>query len=225
MLTFGIFLAEIILLFIFSQLLTKSLSRFFLSITHSQHTTIQLLAFLFLPGVIIHELAHFIIANILFVQTGEIEFLPQIQGDSVKLGSVAIAKTDPLRRFLIGVAPLLFGTALLTVSFYYFSAFFPGFNWQSFLLGYISFEIGNTMFSSKKDMEGSLVLGIGLLFFLVAFWILGLRFSLESVVSFLEQPAIVAILQKGVIILAFPLIVNTIFLVLFKIFDKPRRLF
>lgn len=121
---------------------------------HSQAAAIHLLSFLFLPGVILHELSHLIIANVLFVPTGEVEFFPEIHGSEVKMGSVAIAKTDPFRRFLIGVAPVIGGLGILLLAFTYLHA--QIFSWQSAVLLYATFQVGNTMFSSNKDMEGAI---------------------------------------------------------------------
>jgi hypothetical protein len=144
-------------LFFLSHVLTESLSRFFSKVTHSHSISIQLLAMLFLPGVIIHELAHWLIASLLFVPTGEIEFFPQVYGNTVKLGSVQIAATDPFRRFFIGVAPLLFGVGILLGLFWFLSPSITVLSWKTIGFFYALFEIGNTMFSSKKDLEGSIV--------------------------------------------------------------------
>ena len=72
---------ELLVLFLSSRILTRTLSLFFYRVTKSQTTTVYLLSFLFLPGVIIHELAHLLSANLLFVRTGEVEFMPQIRGN------------------------------------------------------------------------------------------------------------------------------------------------
>lgn len=119
---------------------------------------VRLLAFIFLPGVIIHELSHYIAARLLGVHATNMEFFPQTIGDKVKLGSVTIQRTDILRRSVIGVAPVIIGLTVLFGSFWFFSRFaVPLFSWQALLLGYVIFEVGNTMFSSKKDVEGSAV--------------------------------------------------------------------
>lgn len=174
MIFIGLFLLELVILFFFARLVTSSLSQFFLRLTRSQNTTIQLLSLLFLPGVIIHELAHLLVAGLLFVPVGEIEFFPQIKdppaGGGVKLGSVAIGKTDPLRRAIIGVAPVFAGLAIMLGSLFYLSsaqfAFIP-FPWNIIFLVYVLFTIGNTMFSSRKDVEGlleALIVGAIILF-------------------------------------------------------------
>lgn len=148
-------------LFSLSRNITKLLSRLFLKMFHNHVVVIYLLSFLFLPGIVLHELSHLFVASVLFVQTGEVEFFPEIRGNEIKMGSVAVAKTDPFRRFLIGVAPLIGGLGILLLSSVYLSGDF--FSWQNALLFYIVFQIANTMFSSGKDMEGALGFGAGVL--------------------------------------------------------------
>src|ERR1035437_9168331 len=97
-------LVEIVILFLLSRAMSKNLSRFM---------SINLLSFLFLPGVIVHELSHLLVAAILLVPVGEVEFSPKKNGDGIKLGSVQIGKTDPIRRCLIGFAPIFMGIVLV----------------------------------------------------------------------------------------------------------------
>lgn len=174
------FLSELLALFFLSNILSKSLSRLFFRITKNKKLTVTLLAILFFPGVVVHELAHFVVANLLFVRTGEIEFLPVINGNEVKLGSVAIAKTDPIRRFLIGAAPIIVGIALIAGSFVFLEL--NGLNalWKQILFGYILFVIGNTMYSSKKDMEGAIELFATIALILLVGYFMGIRFSLTA---------------------------------------------
>ena len=143
-----------VLLFLLSRHITKTISHLLTRLFRSQSGAIYTLSFLFLPGVVLHELSHLFAANILFVPTGEVEFFPEIHGNSVKMGSVAVARTDPLRRFLIGVAPILggFGGMFLAAGYLQGGVFL----WKDVLLTYVLFQIGNTMFASKKDMEGAL---------------------------------------------------------------------
>jgi hypothetical protein len=149
------FVLELSLIFVLSRFVTRSLSFFFFRLVKKEHIAVVLLAILFFPGTLLHELSHFFIAVVLFVRVGSMEFIPKIHGDSVKLGSVSIAKTDPFRRSLIGLAPLYIGITVILSSIYYFSHF-PLAPWYLnilFVIG-IVFEIGNTMFSSKRDVEG-----------------------------------------------------------------------
>jgi len=68
---------------------------------------------LFFPGTVIHELAHLLAAGLLFVKTGSMEIIPKVMDDEIRLGSVQVAKTDPFRRTIIGVAPVLLGMAII----------------------------------------------------------------------------------------------------------------
>lgn len=167
-----IFIVEVGILFALSQLLTKSLSLWFYHLFRHQHIVIQLLSVLFLPGVVVHELSHLLTASILFVPTGEIEFLPEIRGNEVKMGSVSIAQTDPIRRFFIGVAPLVVGLSVLFLLFWYFIPHLTLISWQTLLLLYAVFEVSNTMFSSKKDMEGAIGLLAVIILLVILFYFL-----------------------------------------------------
>lgn len=208
----AIFLLELVLLFLFSRLLTRSLSSFFLRLTRSQNTTIQLLSFLFLPGIIIHELAHLLVAGLLFVPVGEIEFMPQIKEGGVKLGSVGIGKTDPIRRAIIGVAPVFAGLAVL---FGIFSFVFNSSNTFILLAGFYGlFAIGNTMFSSKKDIEGLLeVLIVGAIILLTLYFIgfgfpeaFANYFSSKELTEFFKKASLFMLVPLGIDVLVYGLV-------------------
>ena len=71
---------------------------------------------LLLPGILIHELSHWVTAKLLGVRTGKISFGPsRKQGHQMRLGSVTVARTDPFRASLIGVAPLISGSLAILV--------------------------------------------------------------------------------------------------------------
>lgn len=174
------FFIELAVLFFLSTLLTREISRVLYRITKNKKITVTLLAILFFPGVIIHELAHLIVANLLLVRTGEIEFLPVINGSEVKLGSVVIAKTDPIRRFFIGAAPIIVGIALIAGSFIFLELNELNALWKQILFVYILFVIGNTMYSSRKDMEGALELFGTIGVILLIGFLMGIRFPVPA---------------------------------------------
>lgn len=111
---------------------------------------------IFLPGTIIHELSHWIVAELLGVKTGEISIFPDFKSEESehRLGSVATIKTDPLRGFLIGVAPFVTGLAIL---FVLGRLLFLGFGlypwWQLALVIYGIMVTGNSMMISKADRQ------------------------------------------------------------------------
>lgn len=78
--------------------------------------------YLLAPGVILHELSHWLVAKLLFVPTRNLVlFRPQPsqnksgQAGPVTLGYVEIFKTDPLRQSFIGLAPLPAGILTLVL--------------------------------------------------------------------------------------------------------------
>lgn len=172
-----IFLGELLLLASLSSYSSGYFLRFFYSVTGSEKAAVILFSVLFFPGTFIHELAHWLMARILFVQASGMEFLPKMEGNTIKLGSVSITKTDPIRRLLIGVAPVIVGLIVLLGTLWniqiYFSYFaiYPWWIWLS--LGYVVFVIGSTMFSSRKDLEGSLGVIISTLILIVVFYLVG----------------------------------------------------
>jgi hypothetical protein len=79
-----------------------------------------------LPGVVVHELSHWLMAKVLGVRVSKLSLGPKRKGRSrrVSLGSVQVGKVDPLRASLIGLAPLLGGTATVL------------------LIGYLALDVG-----------------------------------------------------------------------------------
>lgn len=119
---------------------------------------------LFFPGVAIHELSHFLMASLLLVPTGEISLLP----DEKRMGSIEIAKTDPVRQSLVGLAPLMIGTIVLT-------AIFRSPYQENLLFLYLIFSVSNTMFTSQSDRRAwaGLFAWLAIIFMLVylfGFW-------------------------------------------------------
>lgn len=117
---------------------------------------ILLYSLLVLPGTIIHELSHWLMAEILQVKTGEIIILPELRGQSEsgseRLGSVATERSDPIRGFLIGLAPFITGMIILIVLARLLQVgwgVYPG--WQLTLLIYGIMVTGNSMLISKED--------------------------------------------------------------------------
>lgn len=67
-----------------------------------------------LPGVLLHEGSHWLIATVLGVRTGRFSVIPERMPDGMlRLGYVETEKTDFLREALIGVAPLLLGAVAI----------------------------------------------------------------------------------------------------------------
>lgn len=114
-----------------------------------------------------HEFSHWLMAKILFVPTGRMSLTPKFGENSVELGSVQIAKTDFVRRFFIGIAPLLTGISVLIFILFAINSYtFPV--WVYLLFAYICITVINTMSLSKSDLSGAwkilLILALALAF-------------------------------------------------------------
>lgn len=68
-----------------------------------------------LPGVVVHEISHLLMALLLRVKVRKFSLGPRRQGRGgrVSLGSIQVGKVDPVRGSLIGLAPLLGGAAVI----------------------------------------------------------------------------------------------------------------
>jgi hypothetical protein len=92
------------------RFLQHEIQAIFLLITRQPEISMALFSLLFLPGVLLHEVSHFIMARLLGVRTGRFSIIPKkLEGGRLQLGYVETAKTDFLRDALIGVAPLVTG--------------------------------------------------------------------------------------------------------------------
>lgn len=162
-------------------LLSRIIPSLLVSLLHlfvrSHKISIWLLSIIFLPGTLVHEMAHLLTAGVLLVPVGDISLLPEIKEEGVKLGHVEIQKTDPIRRVLIGFAPVFVGLGVLVGIIYFInSQFFQKGEypiWLILTVFYLVVVIGNTMFSSRKDLEGSLVVVVIFASILVTLYLLG----------------------------------------------------
>lgn len=190
-----ILIGELIVLWLLSRRLSQNLFTAVFLLTKSRPIAISFLSLLFFPGTVIHELAHLFTAEIFGVRTSGLTLVPEsIEQKNVRTGSVSIAQSDPIRRAIIGIAPIFVGLGLLGVLSY----FLPGV-WEQvrldianeilftsysiyvlMLMVYALFAVSNTMFSSPEDMEGFWpVVGVITLLFAAAY-IAGIRINLTE---------------------------------------------
>lgn len=192
--------------------------------------SVNLLFFIFLPGIIIHEFSHLLVAVMLFVPVGNMEFAPKRNGNTVKLGSVEIGRADPIRRSLIGLAPVLAGLTVVCTVVYFFSSNILFFQDKGFyfciafvlVLAYFLFAISNTMFSSSKDMEGTAEILITLLILFAGVNILGFHPSL-SILDKIFNKELVAVVQESTLFLLVPIIVDLLILGIIKFFTGSQN--
>lgn len=184
---------ELIILWLITRRLTQNLYISLFLLTKSRPIAIGIISFIFFPGTVIHELSHLFTAEILGVRTGGLTLAPEgLEESNVRTGSVMISKTDPIRRALIGIAPLFVGITALTMlssflpNLYIQTALdfqnnrvFSGISLYSLLFTlYSLFAISNSMFSSPEDMDGFPAVAIALSLIGVAAYFSGIAIGL-----------------------------------------------
>jgi hypothetical protein len=160
----AVFMGQIMLLYFLSQLIQVRLSLWLNSTLSSQRLVVWGMAIINLPGTLIHELAHLIVARLLLVRAYGLTLIPKAGHGHIVMGSVQVPRTDVLRSFIIGIAPVLVGLAAIFGLMWAMEAYnlWPSWTWR-ILAGIALFQIGNNMFSSSADMQDA-----GKLFILIA---------------------------------------------------------
>lgn len=155
---------------------------------------------LVLPGIIVHELSHWLMARVLGVRVRKLSIGPERKGRSqkVSLGSIQVGNVDPIRAALIGLAPLLGGSAVillignLLLGVGELTEALGGQGWDGIVAGlgqivrvtdfslwlYMIFAISNAMLPSESDMSTIrpvfIFLGILAVVLLVVGWVSGI---------------------------------------------------
>lgn len=129
--------------------------------------------FVFLPGIVLHELSHWVMAWLLRMHPRQLSLWPKVRGQRVEMGSLRVNSGGTVRDSLTGLAPLLVGTlVILLVSHRIFgaagllqawsdggfAAVWRGF-WRTFAVAnaglwiYAIFAVSNAMLPSAPDRQ------------------------------------------------------------------------
>lgn len=185
---------------------------------------------LFLPGVLLHELSHLLMAWILRVKTLRISFIPQsMPNGRLRMGYVETSSTDIFRDGFIGAAPLLSGGAFIAYTSYvrfglskswYLLIWENPANWlgsiQSvvfhpdfWLWFYLLFVVSSTMFPSESDRRAWLPL----LFILFAIVLLLLLAGAGEWLRLQFVTPILSVLNLQISLLGVSLLIHAIVLI------------
>lgn len=167
------FVATLLILAWLSRQLSLQLQMLFAYLTHNGDLTIVLLFLLLLPGIIVHEAAHWFTARLLGLKTGKFRVWPKKQGKYIGLGSVSVQRGNLWQETIVGMAPLIVGTILLALigehifQLFQFSIALSEQQWvngwrafrqalqapDGILWAYLLFAIANAMMPSASDRE------------------------------------------------------------------------
>ena len=181
------FILMLVPLILLQRLLHREIQAVFLIASRDPRITMGTFSIIFLPGVFLHELSHFLMAKVLRVPTGRFSILPRsLSNGRLQLGYVETARSDIVRDSLIGAAPLIVGTlfvAYVAIERFemrilwdvlrngQFNLFWMGMralpNVRDFYLWfYLVFAVSSTMMPSESDRHGwlELLISVGVLF-------------------------------------------------------------
>lgn len=167
-----------------------------LLLTRDPDLALIVYSLIFLPGIIVHEGSHWLMATILLVRAPKISFWPRRQPNGMlRLGYVETERVDFFRESLIGAAPLIAGCGAILVIGYRrlavgpiglaLAAGDPGAVFQA--LGstlaasdvliwlYLIFAVSNAMMPSASDRRAwplflALLAAVGAVAYWAGFW-------------------------------------------------------
>lgn len=185
--------------------LSRQQAFFFMSalylLTRSEQVSVATYAIFFLPGTVVHEFAHWFMANLLGVKTAGFNVLPKVgKKGTIQLGSVSISGGNLITHTFIGMAPMLLGSVLTVwlsyvlvnvsamhdavqaqslggVSGYFLQVFR---HQDALVLLYLLFTISGSMFLSASDRAPIMQMFLYLALVLTPLYFLGIMPALPS---------------------------------------------
>jgi hypothetical protein len=139
--TLLVFVASVVLLYLLQRWISRHVQGIGMLAFGSPNAGMGLLWFLLLPGTLVHEFSHWVMAKLLGLKTGRFRIAPEFKGKEVILGSVEIQKTNAFADSLVGLAPFLGGTLVLLA------------------IGYLAFDM-EAMVGAWESREWQRVLGL-----------------------------------------------------------------
>ena len=149
--------------------------------TGSDSLAMVILFLIYLPGILVHEASHWLVARILGLKTSRFRVWPKYTRNTIGLGSVTVSSGGVVWDSLVGLAPLLIGSALIVlIGEQVFDTQTLAFAWRtgrlldglnfvvtglaqnpdSLLWSYLLFAIANAMMPSASDRAPLKSLGI-----------------------------------------------------------------
>ena len=207
---------SVVVLFFSQRILSKEISRLIHKFGGGSNAFVWFWSAIFLPGTLIHEVSHFLMAAATGTHTGKVDIFPEFidkepepgEQTSVKLGSVQVAKMNPIQGFLVGMAPFITGSLLLV---WLSTLLVPSFQTEEYfkfgLLAYLFFAVANSFFPSKEDLKHTIPFLVLVVLVILAAWYLGISVDISlnsrliTVVSSLSSAFILSFGVNALLIL------------------------
>ena len=193
------------LLLLVERWIHRHLQGVMLLLTGTPEVALMLYALPLFPGILLHEMSHAVAAILLGVRVGKMSLRPKLADRRIQLGFVPVEETDAVRSSLIGLAPLLVGSAaILLIGYGVFDlgslgdAIAQG-DWSGGLgnlvgmlnapdvwfWAYTLFAIGNTMLPSQADRQSWAPIVLFLVLLIMLIWVAGFG---PSILAHLSDP-------------------------------------
>ncbi len=235
--------ATLLILAVLSRQVSLRTQLVTLYLTGSADMAAVVVFLVFIPGILVHEASHWLVAKLLGLKTSRFRVWPEPRGKQIGLGSVSVQSGGTWRDSIVGLAPLFVGTLLialigaqifrsdlmivaLTQGRWLDSirAFFQAMSTaDGFLWAYLLFAIGNTMLPSSSDRQPVKAFLLYLAFAALIYFVVGL--PIEPMTAALGW--IIPAFQIVISALGFTIILNIIVLgvlfVLELLFSALRR--
>jgi hypothetical protein len=176
-----------------------------LLLTGDREVAVMLYALPLMPGILLHEVSHALVAKILGARVGRVSIRPRLADKRIQLGFVPVEETDVVRASLIGLAPLLTGSAVILLIGYLafdidaMQQAFVEADWSSLVASfakmlrapdiwlwlYLIFATSNTMLPSESDRASWTPIVLFLVLAVALAWFAGLA---PTIVKSLGQP-------------------------------------
>jgi hypothetical protein len=193
---FFVFAATLVCLILLGRWVTRQVQTIGYLLTGNASVTMIGYYLLMFPGILLHEVSHYLMARILGIKVTAFSLGPRRRKNSntVELGSVSVYSGGTIRDSLVGIAPFIAGTAVLLLVSYWvfdvgaFGRVWAEAGWEGFfsiakalpktpdfwLWLYLIFAVSNAMMPSAADRQPWLLAGIYVGGVLIVAWVVGL---------------------------------------------------
>lgn len=98
-----------------SRVVSLNIQQVVYNVTRSEQWAVAIYFLALLPGIFVHEASHWVVALVLGLEPGRFTVWPKVRGNTIGLGSVTAKSGGMVLDSLVGMAPLVAGTLLVSL--------------------------------------------------------------------------------------------------------------